>query len=137
MRQPGARKHGVAASCEGRVIEVMSARTFRIRTDKGEILDVSLANVGEPFDAGAADVLRKRILGTRVSVFPNPSRDLKNGITAEVHDRQERDLSNDLLRAGAAAFVKEPAYTLSDYSECVNRIAEREAKAAGVGIWRR
>jgi endonuclease YncB( thermonuclease family) len=120
---------------EGRVVDVTNARTFRIRADKGDAIDVSLANVGEPFDADAAAMLRKRIIGTRVSVMANQSVDLRNGITAEVHDEKGSDLSNDLLRAGAAAFEKAPAYTLSDYSECLNRIAEREAKAAGVGIW--
>jgi endonuclease YncB( thermonuclease family) len=122
-------------SVEGRVTDVMSVRTFRMRTDKGEIVEVSLANVGEPFDAGAEDLLRKRILGARVSVFSSSSRDLKSDVIAEVHDRRHRDLSNDLLRKGAAAFTMEPAYTLSGYSECLNRIAEREAKAEGLGIW--
>jgi endonuclease YncB( thermonuclease family) len=120
---------------EGRVVEVTSARTFRLRTGKGDIVDVSLANIGEPFDPDAAEMLRKLILGTHVSVMANQSADLKKGIAAEVHDRQGRDLSNDLLRAGAASFVTEPAYTLSDYSECVHRIAEREAKADHLGIW--
>jgi len=120
---------------DARVTEVMSARTIRIQTDKGETVDVSLANIGEPFDARAADLFRKRILGTRVSIFfPHPG-DLKNGLIAEVHDLKGRDLSNGLLRKGAAAFIREPAYTLSSYSECLNRIAEREAKADHLGIW--
>jgi endonuclease YncB( thermonuclease family) len=120
---------------EGRVVEVTSARTFRLKTDKGEVIDVSLANVGEPFDGGAEAVLRKMILDTRIWVMANPFADLRNGIAAKVLDRKGTDLSNYLLRAGAASFVKEPSYTLSDYSECVNRIAEREAKAEGAGIW--
>ena len=120
---------------QGRVVEVMNVRTFRIRTDKGDVVDVSVANVGEPFDPGAAAVLRKRIVGTRVSIFISPSATLHNGIAAEVHDRKDRDLANYLLRNGMAAFRMEVAYALTGYSECVNRIAEREAKAAGLGIW--
>lgn len=120
---------------QGRVEEVMSVRTFRLRTDKGEVVDVSVANVGEPFDAGALAVLRKGILGTHVSVFISSSAELHNGMAAEVHDRKDRDLANYLLRKGMASFRREAGYTLTGYSECVNRIAEREAKAEGVGIW--
>jgi endonuclease YncB( thermonuclease family) len=75
------------------------------------------------------------INGKRVSVMSNPNRD-RTDITGEVQDEQGRDLSRLLLRAGAAPFAVAPAYTLSEYSECLHRIAEREAKAEGVGIWR-
>jgi len=58
-------------------------------------------------------------------------------ITGQVNDQEGRDIARQLLRAGAATFAAAPAYTLSDYSECLHRIAEREAKAEGVGVWRR
>lgn len=120
---------------EGRVVEVTSVRTFRLRTDAGKVMDVSLANVGEPADAGGVSVLRRLIDGKRVFVMQKPSLDDPKSFAAEVHNEKERDLSLQLLRAGAASFVKEPAYTLSTYSECLHRIAAREAKAEGVGIW--
>ena len=120
---------------QGRVIEVTSARTFRLRTDEGYVMNVSLANVGEPVDAEAMDFLRKMIGRKRVSVMGNPSKDHPRDIVGEVDERKAGEISRQMLRAGAAAFVKEPAYTLSDYSECLHRIAEREAKAARVGIW--
>ena len=94
---------------EGRVIEVTSARTFRLRTDAGTILNVSLPNVGEPVDPEALDFLRKMISGKRVSVTPNPSTAAQKDISGDVHEEQAGDISRQLLRAGAAAFVKAPA----------------------------
>ncbi len=120
---------------EGQVVEVTSARTFRLRTNEGNIVNVSLPNIGEPFDPEAVAFLRKMIGGKRVTVTPNPSTRAQTDISGEVSEKQVGDISRKMLRAGAAAFVKAPAYTLPNYSECVNRIAEREAKAARVGIW--
>jgi len=122
---------------EGRVVEVTSVRTFRLRTDAGEVLDISLANVGEPFDSEALSTLRGMIDGKRVSVMKRPSLDEQKSFAAEVQVGTGRDLSRELLRAGAAAFIEEPAYTLSTYSECLHRIAAREAKAEGLGVWHR
>jgi len=121
---------------QGTVIEITGPRSFRLRTDSGPIVRVSLANIGEPVDPEAATFLQRLISRKRVSVMANPSADPRNEITAEVRDGQGRDIGHEMLRAGAAAFVTAPAYTLSDYSECVNRIAEREAKVEGVGVWR-
>jgi len=120
---------------QGSVIEVTGPRTFRLRTDTGEIVRVSLANVGEPVDPEAVTFLQRLISHKRVSVMANPSADPRREITAEVQDNEGRDLGHEMLLAGAAAFISAPAYTLSGYSECVNRIAEREAKAEGRGIW--
>jgi endonuclease YncB( thermonuclease family) len=119
---------------EGNVVEVTGAPTFRLQTAQG-VLTVTLPNVGEPYDAGARAMLQRMIDGKRVSVMLNPSAEVRNDITGEVHDAKERDVSRQLLRSGAASFVDAPAYTLSDYSECLNRIAEREAKADHLGIW--
>jgi len=120
---------------QGTVIEVTGPRTFRLQTDRGSIVRVSLANVGEPVDPEAVTFLQRLISRKRVSVMANPSADPRNEITAEVQDDKGRDIGHEMIRAGAAAFVTAPAYTLSNYSECVNRIAAREAKAAGLGVW--
>ena len=120
---------------QGSVVEVTSARTFRLRADSGEILTVSLANIGESADSEAAAMLKRMINGKRMSVMFNKPADRQGEITGEVDDQDGRDIARQLLRAGAAAFVAAPAYTLSDYSECLHRIAAREAKAEGVGVW--
>jgi|GEM_PF-1022429 len=121
---------------QGSVVEVISARTFRLRADSGEVLTVSIANVGEPVDTEAIGMLKRMIDGKRMSVMFNKA-DQNGEITGEVHEEKAGDIARQLLRAGAATFVAAPAYTLSDYSECLHRIAEREAKAEGVGVWRR
>lgn len=121
---------------QGSVVEVTSARTFRLRADSGEVFTVSIANIGEPADPDAMATLKRMIYGKRMSVMFNKPADRQGQITGEVNDQDGRDIARQLLRAGAAAFVAAPAYTLSDYSECLHRIAEREAKAEGVGVWR-
>jgi len=121
---------------QGSVVEVIGARTFRLRADSGEVLTVALANIGEPADSDATAMLKRMIDGKRMSVMFNKP-DRQGEITGQVNDQEGRDIARQLLRAGAAAFVAAPAYTLSDYSECLHRIAEREAKAEGVGVWRR
>jgi endonuclease YncB( thermonuclease family) len=120
-------------SIEGSVIEVTNARSFRLQTAQG-VVTVSLPNVGEPYDAGAGAALQRMIDGKKVSVMRNPSAD-GNDITGEVHEAEGGDVSRQLLRSGAVSFVAAPAYTLSAYSECLHRIAEREAKADRLGIW--
>jgi endonuclease YncB( thermonuclease family) len=121
---------------EGRVVEVTSGRTFRLLPDKGNVITVTLANVGEPIDPKAMALLQRMITGKRVSVMTRVSIDApEEEIVAEVHGAKGRDISRELIRAGAAAFVVAPAYSLSAYSECLNRIAEREAKAEGAGVW--
>ncbi len=122
---------------QGSVVEVTSARTFRLRADSGEVLTVSIANIGEPADPEAMAMLKRMINGKRMSVMFNKPADPQGEITGEVDDQERRDIACQLLRAGAATFVEAPAYTLSDYSECLHRIAEREAKAEGVGVWHR
>jgi len=117
---------------QGSVVDVTSVRTFRLRADSGEILTVSIANIGEPADSEGTAMLKRMIDGKRMSVMFN-----KQGeITGDVDDQDGRDIARQLLRAGAATFVEAPAYTLSNYSECLHRIAAREAKAEGLGVWR-
>ena len=56
---------------QGSVVEITSARTFRLRADSGEILAVSLASVGEPADHDAMAMLKRMIAGKRMSVMFN------------------------------------------------------------------
>ena len=129
------------ASFDGVVSEVTSPNTFRMRgrvSMKGAPLrdaDITLPNLGPPFHPEAQERLRKLIEGRQVSVFVNidpgePPRQM----TGEVHVKAV-DVSHQLLSLGMAAFLPEAGYTLSSYSECLNGIAERDARASRVGIW--
>jgi endonuclease YncB( thermonuclease family) len=121
-------------SVDGTVVEVTGARTFRLQTAQG-MVTVSLPNIGEPYVIGARAMLANMIAGKRVSVMTRFSLYGKSDIIGEVLDAKGGDVSRRLLRAGAATFVTEPAYTLSGYSECLHRIDAREAKAERIGIW--
>jgi endonuclease YncB( thermonuclease family) len=118
---------------EGTVVEVTDFRSFRLQTAQG-VVTVSLANVGEPHDAGAREALQQMIVGKNVSVERNPSAK-GDDITGDVHNVEAGDVSRRMLRSGAASYAAAPAYTVSDYSDCLHRIAEREAKADRLGIW--
>ena len=120
---------------EGRAVEVTSPRSFVLVEANGRTVNVTLANVGEPFHATTQDVLRSWLEGEDVTVLVQPSAWRNSDVVAVVEVRRYPDLSHRLIRTGLAAFVEAPAYTQSHYGECLNRIAEREAKAERVGIW--
>jgi hypothetical protein len=120
---------------QGVVVEVTSVRTLRLRTDAGHIANVIIPNIADQTNPEATRILRSRVRGKRVSVVGNSHR--RDGIiVGEVQDAEGNDVARELLRTGITSFVPAEPYTLSSYSECLNRIAEREAKAQRLGIWR-
>jgi len=120
---------------QGVLVEVSGAQTVRVRTDAGRLVNVVVVNIADRKNPEADAILRSWI-GRRVSVVGNYHRE-GDVIMAEVNDATTgKDLARELLRMGAATFEPAAPYTLSDYSECLNRIAEREAKAERLGIWR-
>lgn len=130
-------------SVQGSLVEVIDAGTFRLRADDGPVADdgavltVTIASVGEPYDTRAAEMLRRMLNRKRLTVFVNLKVERPTHIIGEVQvGTDTNDIARRLLRAGAVAFKEPPAYTISGYSECLHRIAEREAKAARIGIWR-
>lgn len=122
-------------SLEGVVIEVRSVREFQLRTRAGDVVAVTIANVGPSSLAGSAEILKRIIDGKSVTLFINSSAFEEAKVSGEVHTANGSDVARQLLRSGAAPFEPAAAYTLSDYSECLNRIAEREARERHAGLW--
>ena len=124
------------ALTEGVVTDVVSMSKFRMRTDAGDPVEVSLANVAEGV-AGADPVALKALInGKRVQVMSTMVTRSQATITGEVTGPSGIGVARELLRSGAVRFAPAEPYTISSYSECLHRIAEREAKAARLGIWR-
>ena len=119
---------------EGVVTEVLNARDLRILTADGERIHASIANIGERTSPMAIVRLKELVGNRRVSVMVNPSDRDDASIVGEVHV-DNRDIGRVLLREGAATFAPAEQYTLPTYSECLNRIAEREAQNERAGVW--
>ena len=47
----------------------------------------------------------------------------------------ELDVNRTMLTRGLGRFADPPAYSLSDYTRCLHRIAEREAREGRRGLW--
>jgi endonuclease YncB( thermonuclease family) len=122
------------AYVSGVATDVVDARTFRLRTDDGRTVTVTIPNVGATSAAGAVDALRRLVQGKKVEVFVNPKSREDLEVIGEVHVGKT-DVGHELLRTGMAPFEPAPAYTISGYSECVNEIASREAQQQGLGMW--
>ena len=131
-----ARESMVWAYVSGVVTDVVDARSFRIRTDDGRSVTVTIANVGTATAAEAVGALRRLVQGKKVEVFVNPKSSEHLDVVGEVHVART-DVGHELLRTGMAAFETAPAYTVSAYSECVNEIASREAQQQRLGVWAR
>ena len=83
-------------------------------------------------DAGSAEARAylKRFIGKRVQVWVNPRTFEETTITGTVY-AGKKDGNETLLARGLGRYVTPAAYTVSDYVDCLYRIAAREA-ASGV-----
>lgn len=92
---------------------------------------VSFANV--EIDPSALPYLRS-LIGKRIKVWINPRRFDDERVIGLLY-RGDEDLNRRLLARGLGRYARPEAYSLSDYSDCLHRIAEREARAARRGVW--
>jgi endonuclease YncB( thermonuclease family) len=123
---------------EGIAVKVEGGQTFVLRDAQGRSIHIDLVGLEIGDDGVAArKLLAHLIQGKFVSVNYNPRFSKNNRILGEVEARDDyRDVSRLLLQAGVVRYKEPPAYSVSDYSSCLYRIAEREAKQAGLGLWK-
>jgi endonuclease YncB( thermonuclease family) len=121
----------------GKVEEVLDGATFRLRDTKGNVLRVTIPDVSPHVTAAALTVLKNEIEHKRVEIMaPMAYISKPDGhVSGQVHDDHDHDVAEGLLAAGLSPFVEAPMYTLSQYSQCIHRIAEREARQKHLGIW--
>ena len=82
----------------------------------------------------AAEPFLRSLLGKSVSVWINGNTVDNDRVTGLVYLDQE-DINRTLLSGGLGRYVKPPPYSVSDYSDCLFRIAQREARAHRRGLW--
>jgi endonuclease YncB( thermonuclease family) len=123
-------------SVEGKVIKVVDGDTIILLTKDNKRKRVNLVAVDASAGQDAArSLLSGFVLNRAVSVLVNPS-NVKSGIVVGVVHAQEKDVNRELLEAGVVRYHGPESYGVSDYTACVYRIVEREAREAKRGLWR-
>lgn len=121
---------------EGVAVQIDSGRSVLLRDADGKTFQIDLVGVEIADDGDAArKLLAGLILGKPMDVLYNPDFHQGGRILGEAH-AAGHDLSRLLLQEGLARYKEPPAYSVSSYSSCLLRIAEREAKQAGLGLWK-
>ncbi len=121
----------------GTAVRIDSGQTFLLRDPGGKSFQIDLVGLETGDDGAAARRLLTRLIqGKRLFVYYNPKFGEGDHILGEAQaGRHYRDVNRLLLQAGVVRYKEPPAYSVSDYSDCLYRIAEREAKQARLGLW--
>ncbi len=103
--------------------------SFRLTTPRTVgLVDVELA-------LPDAQLALRKLIGKRVDVWINGKAIDDARVTGAVH-RGKEDVNRTLLSRGLGRYVDPPAYSISHYTTCLHRIAEREAREAHRGLWK-
>jgi endonuclease YncB( thermonuclease family) len=123
-------------SLEGEVVEVLRGNELIIRLANNERKHVSLAGLDSSTSStlAAQALLANLLLNRKVSVLTNLSGSALKRITGVVHV-EKRDVNRELIKEGAAKFQSPPPYSMSDYTSCIYRIVEKQAREDRRGIW--
>lgn len=124
------------AILDGTAIEVSGGRTFIMRTPEGRRIRVDLVALDtNDSQTPAREFLSSLIQAQEVRVLFNDDSVNEKRVVGAAYVGA-KDVSRELLRAGVARFKEPPAYSVSGYSLCLYRIAEREARQAKSGLWK-
>jgi hypothetical protein len=121
-------------SIEGKVVEVLKGDAIIVLMANNERKHVSLAGVNSGSSIAAQALLINLILNREVSVLVNPSNIAAKEVTGVVR-LQSRDINLELIKEGAARYQTPPPYSMSNYTACVYRVAEQQAREYGTGTW--
>lgn len=124
----------VWASISGKVIEVVEGNAIIVLMANDERKHISLAGVRASRTKAAHALLTSLVLNREVTVLINPSNTSAKEVSGVVH-AQTRDINRALIEAGASRYQKPGRYAMSDYTACVYRILEKQAREVRRGIW--
>ena len=117
----------------GTVVEIVDGDSIVVQTG-GTRRRIDLAAVDASDADDAARAALARLLNHAVDVAVSFDQPDRSGVGV-VH-AQRRDINRELLATGAARYREPVAYTMSNYTACVYRIVERQARDAQRGLWR-
>jgi endonuclease YncB( thermonuclease family) len=121
-------------SIDGKVVEVLKGDAIIVLMANNERKHISLAGVNSASSMAAQAFLVNLILNQEVSVLVNPSNIAAQDVSGVVH-HQSRDINFELIKEGVARYQTPPPYSMSNYTACTYRIAEKQARQYGTGIW--
>ena len=121
-------------SIHGKVVEVLNGEAIIVLMANNERKRISLAGVNSGSTMAARALLINLILNREVSVLVNPSNIDAKEVTGVVH-LQSRDINLELIKEGAARYQAPRPYSMSSYTACVYRIAEKQTREYGTGTW--
>jgi YD repeat-containing protein len=119
---------------DGKVVEVLKGDAIIVLMANNERKHVSLAGVNSYSSLAAQALLINLILNREVSVLVNPSNIASKEVRGVVH-HQSRDINLELIKEGAARYQAPSPHSMSNYTACVYRIAEKQARQYGIGTW--
>jgi hypothetical protein len=115
----------------GTLVEVISGNEFMMRLPDGTQRRVRVTNVGDGASKMQLDaLLRAQPIDVWVPLQQRNAPAVEGTVRAGTVDVAEA-----LLASGAAPYVQAAVYATSSYQSCIDRTAEREAKAAHRGMW--
>ena len=122
------------ALISGKAIEVVGGNAIVVLLATDERKHVTLAGVEDSRTLAAQALLSGLVLNREVTVLTNP----KNSATKEVSGvvrAQARDVNRALIEAGVTKYQEPPTYAMSNYTACVYRMVEKQAREAWRGLW--
>ena len=121
---------------QGRVLDVMSGKTFTMNTPDNQVIEVWLAEIAAPAYgqrhwAASTQALADKIIGNEVTILAISQRDLEKGsmqLISQVY-LGDRWINREMVAEGMA--WHSPEYLQSDELSA----AEYQAKEMQLGIW--
>lgn len=124
-------------SIEGTVIKVLDGNSIVVLTKDNKRRQVDLVALDTSVSADAARRrLTELVLNQQVEVLVSTSNIDSKKVSGVVHV-PGADVNRELIKAGLARYKKPKSYSMSNYTACVYRIIEREAREAKRGLWGR
>ena len=121
---------------KGTVIKIIDGDTINVLTKDNERKHVDLVAVDASVAGHSAQrMLTELVLNRQVEVEFNPSNIKYKKVTGVVNVAGA-DVNRELIKAGAARYKEPESYTVSNYTACVYRVTENEAREAKRGFWR-
>lgn len=127
------------AEIDGKVTKIISGSAFIITLQNGEQRHVDLAAVDVPAREGvfgkvAFNTLTDLALNKDASVSVDFSNRNSKSIIGIV-SVGIKDINRTMIELGIARYKEPPPYSMSNYTACVYRIVEGEARKAKRGLW--
>jgi micrococcal nuclease len=120
---------------DGKVVKVLDGDTIIVSSKDNKRKRVNLVAIdASAGQAEARSLLSGLVLNRSVSVMVRPRIIMPSTVVGVVYVK-EKEVNRELLAVGAVRYQQPEPYSMSNYTACIYRIVEREARAAKRGLW--